>query len=121
MATDLSNFLNQNSKSSSTQKENSPAEFWLNIGVLVPIDGTDTFVSIGGFALDNLKGMKGDTDYAITQRSLLSGIKEAAASLDKGKHKDIQAGNFVIQLRRVGEQSDKVNTDISSIISNLFK
>ena len=113
------NFNKARSAASSTSENKS--EFWLNIGIYADVngDGTETFVSAGGFPLDNA-AMKGKTPFAAVQGELINQLLAAASSLEPGTSKEVAAGDFVIQIRRIGESTSTESPVDLSAIAKLF-
>ena len=96
---------NQRNKQQNPSKEEFvPATGWLNIGANVE----DTFVSIGGIAIENLKPLKGSSDFSKVQRSLVAAILEKFNSLKEGEACSI---NLQVELRKVG--TEVANSDIN--------
>lgn len=84
----------QNKTNSSNKGEFTPATGWLNVGANVE----GTFISIGGIAIENIKPLKGSSDFSKVQRSLVAAILEKFNSLKEGEVTNI---NLQIELRKV--------------------
>ena len=97
------------------------SEFWMNIGIYADVNGTgeEVFVSAGGFPLDNA-AMKGKTPFAAVQSELVNQLLAAASQLEPGTSKEVPAGSFVIQLRRVGEAEATESPVDLTAIAKLF-
>ena len=102
---DISTLIaNQRQTNSSNKGEFEPATGWLNIGANVE----DAFVSIGGIAIENLKPLKGSSDFSKVQRSLVAAIINKFNSLKEGEATSI---NLSVELRKVG--TEVANSDIN--------
>lgn len=93
---DISSLIAKQRQTNSPNKgEFTPATGWLNVGANVE----DTFVSIGGIAIENIKPLKGSSDFSKIQRSLVAAILEKFNSLKEGEATNI---NLQVELRKIG-------------------
>lgn len=101
---DISALINSQ-RASSKNEEFTPATGWLNIGA--EVDGT--FISIGGIAIESLKPLKGSSEFAAAQRSLIQAVLAKFASLPEGQAIPIK---LQVELRKVGEAATSNSLDI---------
>ena len=102
---DITELLAKQGQKVSSKEEFAPATGWLNIG------GTfnDTFVSVGGIPVENLKPLKGSSDFSKIQRSLINAILSKFEALKEGEAASI---NLQVEIRKVGtEVASDVNID----------
>lgn len=101
---DISSLINKQRQTNSP-KENDfqPATGWLNVGANVE----GTFISIGGIAIENIKPLKGSSDFSKIQRSLVAAILEKFNSLKEGEATNI---NLSVELRKVGTSEINENS-----------
>ena len=88
------------------------AEFWCNLGVKI---SEDQFVAIGGFPLDTITQMTGSSTFAATHNALTSMMLERAKTLNPGQNLYINAGEFTLQLKRIG--GEKSGTTAGAVIA----
>ena len=97
-------------QTNSPNKEFTPATGWINLGANVE----DVFISIGGIAVENIKPLKGSSEFSKAQRSLIAAIINKFNSLKEGEACSI---NLSVELRKVG--NSEVSEDSLDIDWNL--
>ena len=104
---DISSLINKQRQTTNSSKgeEFTPASGWLNVGSNVE----DVFISIGGLPIENLKPLKGSSDFSKVQRSLIAAILKKFSSLNEGESTFI---NLQVELRKVGNGNSEVSEDI---------
>lgn len=90
---DITKLINKSSK-----EDFEPATGWLNLGVY---ESPEQFISIGGIAIESIKPMKGSSEFAATQRSLVAAIIKKFEGLPEGSSTLI---NLKVELRKVGKE-----------------
>lgn len=112
---------NANNNAVRNGEQRSKAKFWLNVGILANLGEGERFVSIGGFALDDLKPMSGQSAFASVQAGLLQAVKAKAEALAPGEDAYLDAGNFRLQIKHVGESRQaEVPSDLAAKLASLF-
>ena len=98
---------NQRNKQQQTSSKGEfiPATGWLNIGVTVE----GTFISIGGIAIENLKPLKGSSDFSKVQRSLVAAILKKFEDVPEGDATEI---NLQVELRKVNTETNEAPVEI---------
>lgn len=110
--------VNQNASSNTAKPK---AKYWMNVGIKADLGDGERFVSIGGFALDDLKPLKGESNFAAVQTGLLQAVKAQVEALAPGEDKYLDAGNFTLQLKHVGEsKAASVPSDLAAKLTALF-
>lgn len=91
-------------QTNSSNKEFTPATGWINLGANVE----DVFISIGGLPIENIKPLKGSSEFSKAQRSLVAAILAKFNSLNEGESTEI---NLKVELRKVGNGNSEVSDD----------
>lgn len=114
---DIKSSTNQQSSNS----DKSPNLCWLNIGITVPINGADKFVSLPlGIPLDALqvKPYKGsNAEYAeivSVQNQLVTTLLEQFASIPAGESRKLESKQLQLELRHAAPPSEiPVRSDLN--------
>lgn len=122
---DLRQQLTPNQSGSNNREERKPAEFWLNVGVMLNINGEDVFVSLPqGLPLDDMKPqpVRGSNQewiqLAQTKNLLLDELRKAAAGMDPGDR--IVVGQLQVELRRAADPAQTGNPNDNPLMAQLI-
>ncbi|MCZ2127477.1 MAG: hypothetical protein LC099_06850 [Anaerolineales bacterium] len=107
--------IKSSSNQSSSSEDKAPNIHWLNIGITVPINGVDKFVSLPlGIPLNSIqvKDYKGNNseyaEFVAVQKQLVSAILEQSATIPPGESRKLESKQLQLELRHAAPASEPV-------------
>ena len=121
---------NKSNEAGTSKKYLPKAQFWINIGYVVEVQGEDgveqKFISLPmGIPLDTQERLPTNSSNAdfralrSAQNDLLDQLKDVAATLQPGEEKIIGEGQLVIQLRRVKAEAAQIAAEANQLVRKL--
>lgn len=114
-----------NAGTPAAREERKPADYWLNVGVTLNINGEEVFIGLPqGLALDDMKPqvIRGSNaewiQMAQTKNALLTEIQKAAANLKPGDR--LVVGQLQVELHRRAEPAQEGNPNDNPLMSQLM-
>ena len=119
-----------NNNAAASKKDLPKAQFWINIGYVVEVQGEDgvesKFISLPmGIPLDTQEHLPTNSSNEMfralraAQNDLLDQLKDVAATLQPGEEKIIGEGQLVIQLRRVRAEAAPIAANANPLVRKL--
>lgn len=119
-----------NNNAAASKKDLPKAQFWINIGYVVEVQGENgvesKFISLPmGIPLDTQEHLPTNSSNEMfralraAQNDLLDQLKDVAATLQPGEEKIIGEGQLVIQLRRVKAEAAPIAAAANPLVRKL--